>query len=200
MVLLWDGIPHLRENQHIYIISNEEIKMGDYYLCKLSMKALKCIGDEYFNNVDEKKIILTTDVDLISDGVQSISDEFLEWFVKNTSCENVELKDSKTVKEHIWDGSNDGEIIWEKEIIIPMDVHFFECFNIDRSNMITEIGKETIRDLEKIIHKWQKQQIEYEELAEIHKENDHNFKKFKYKGIATRDCWKELLNVIKNGK
>jgi hypothetical protein len=30
-----------------------------------------------------KKIILTTDLDLIKDGVQSIDNEFLEWFVKN---------------------------------------------------------------------------------------------------------------------
>ena len=34
-----------------------------------------------------KKIILTTDQDLIKDGVQAIDDEFLEWFVKNPSCQ-----------------------------------------------------------------------------------------------------------------
>ena len=38
-----------------------------------------------------KKIILTTDQELISDGVQPIDDEFLEWFVKNPSCEEVEV-------------------------------------------------------------------------------------------------------------
>jgi hypothetical protein len=41
----------------------------------------------------DKKIILTTDPDLIKDGVQSIDDEFLEWFVKNPSCEEVEVAD-----------------------------------------------------------------------------------------------------------
>jgi hypothetical protein len=40
----------------------------------------------------EFKIILTTDQDLIKDGVQAIDDEFLEWFVNNTSCEEVEIK------------------------------------------------------------------------------------------------------------
>jgi hypothetical protein len=40
----------------------------------------------------DKKIILTTDPDLIKDGVQAIDDEFLEWFVKNNSCEGVEVK------------------------------------------------------------------------------------------------------------
>jgi hypothetical protein len=38
-----------------------------------------------------KKIILTTDAELIKDGVQTIDDDFLEWFVKNPSCENVEV-------------------------------------------------------------------------------------------------------------
>ena len=37
-------------------------------------------------------IILTTDQDLIADGIQSIDDEFLEWFVKNPSCEYVDQR------------------------------------------------------------------------------------------------------------
>jgi hypothetical protein len=44
----------------------------------------ECLGKEVC------KIILTTDQDLIKDGVQAIDDEFLEWFVKNPSCEEVE--------------------------------------------------------------------------------------------------------------
>jgi hypothetical protein len=39
-----------------------------------------------------RKIILTTDGDLIKDGVQSIDDEFLEWFVKNPSCEEAKVE------------------------------------------------------------------------------------------------------------
>jgi len=39
-----------------------------------------------------KKIILTTDQDLIKDGIQSIDDEFLEWFVKNPSCEYIKTE------------------------------------------------------------------------------------------------------------
>ena len=77
-------------NQHIYITSDEEIKEGDW-----------CIGmDGIFQykgkvNIPDfelpKKIILTTDQDLIKDGVQAIDDEFLEWFVKNPSCEEVDI-------------------------------------------------------------------------------------------------------------
>jgi hypothetical protein len=39
-----------------------------------------------------KKIILTTDQDLIKDNVQAIDDEFLKWFVKNPSCEEVGIE------------------------------------------------------------------------------------------------------------
>jgi hypothetical protein len=87
---IWDGIgkpPH--HNQNIYITSDEKPNGEDWF-----------IRDGYlhrrsnytkYKEVD-KKIILTTDPDLIKDGVQSIDDEFLEWFVKNPSCEEVELE------------------------------------------------------------------------------------------------------------
>lgn len=39
-----------------------------------------------------KKVILTTDPELIKDGVQPIDDEFLEWFVKNPSCDFIETE------------------------------------------------------------------------------------------------------------
>ena len=42
-----------------------------------------------------KKIILTTDQDLIKDGVQAIDDDFLVWFVKNPSCEFIEVKEDE---------------------------------------------------------------------------------------------------------
>lgn len=39
-----------------------------------------------------QKIILTTDPILIADGVQPIDDEFLQWFVQNPNCEEVEVE------------------------------------------------------------------------------------------------------------
>jgi hypothetical protein len=72
-------------NQNIYITSDEEIKEGDWVLGGLGGIDIKKYG-RYFAE-DWKKIILTTDPDLIADGVQAIDDKFLEWFVKNPSCE-----------------------------------------------------------------------------------------------------------------
>jgi hypothetical protein len=80
------------ENQHIYITSDEEIKVGDWYFITESIS--KCESKYEANDLTDicKKIILTTDPYLISDGTQAIDDEFLEWFVKNPSCESVETK------------------------------------------------------------------------------------------------------------
>ena len=39
-----------------------------------------------------KEILLSTDDLLIKDGVQAIDDEFLEWFVKNPSCEEIKVE------------------------------------------------------------------------------------------------------------
>jgi hypothetical protein len=93
---------------NIYITSsNEEIK--DWFIYKTENKAVilkaKNINSDTIT-VDShievgtwvslkycKKIILTTDDRLIKDGVQPIDDEFLEWFVKNPSCEFVEVKE-----------------------------------------------------------------------------------------------------------
>jgi hypothetical protein len=76
-------------NQHIYITSEKEIKEGDWVLNTNTNSIAKYTGH---GSMDWwVKIILTTDVDLIKDGVQAIDDEFLEWFIKNPSCVFVEI-------------------------------------------------------------------------------------------------------------
>ena len=89
-------------NQNIYITSNEEIKEGDWVLFEGNDTIKKAIDSTFtsgVNNIrihaDKKvfKIILTTDGDLIKDGVQAIDDDFLQWFVENPSCEEVEVSE-----------------------------------------------------------------------------------------------------------
>jgi hypothetical protein len=104
-------------NQHIYITSDEEISglenniwvynNGRVWLWENTM-ALR-------SNNKPKKIILTTDQDLIKDGVQDIDDEFLEWFVKNPSCEFVK------VKKGFADGTDWGYNFLDYKIIIPKE-------------------------------------------------------------------------------
>jgi hypothetical protein len=77
------------QNQNVYITSDEQANEGDWGYIPFQGGNIKLVG-KYFAD-DWKKIILTTDQELIADGVQAIDDEFLEWFVKNPSCESVEV-------------------------------------------------------------------------------------------------------------
>ena len=91
--------------QHIYITSDENLKSGDWALNIEENTIFKPSNDEIYDIKNSeakyyeycKKIILTTDQDLIADGVQAIDDEFLEWFVKNPSCEEVKIEDYGTL-------------------------------------------------------------------------------------------------------
>jgi hypothetical protein len=83
-------------NKNIYITSNEEIKERDYGLDTFHKEIRKFRNKNFVSKYD-KKIILTTDQDLIKDGVQTIDDEFLVWLVKNPSCERVEVVNDEYV-------------------------------------------------------------------------------------------------------
>ena len=110
--------------QNIYITNSEEIKDGDWVYCRTENRVL--VSNVSYSKLEEArfKIILTTDPDLIKDGVQAIDDSFLEWFVKNPSCERVEV-------ENEWEGngtmfgfkmgnvSPDGT--WRYKIILPQE-------------------------------------------------------------------------------
>ncbi|MEI6882222.1 MAG: hypothetical protein WCK82_12945 [Bacteroidota bacterium] len=86
--------------QNIYITSDEEIKERDWHLNIVTNKiSTYNIGLLNPNRSNYKKIILTIDQDLINDDVQAIDDEFLEWFVKNPSCEEVNVESYKIDKE-----------------------------------------------------------------------------------------------------
>jgi hypothetical protein len=82
----------LAKQQNIYITcDDEDINELDYIITKDG----KLVEVSYLLSLDleqASKVVLTTDKDLIEDGVQEIDDEFLEWFVNNPSCEKVEVK------------------------------------------------------------------------------------------------------------
>lgn len=114
--------------KNIYITSDEEIKEGDWLLkCKnindwnfksgeleekdYSYFAVKCVSLALINPED-KKIVLTDNKDLIADGVQEVPEDFLQWFIKNSSCEKVEVKPLL---------SNNGRALFGYKIIIPKE-------------------------------------------------------------------------------
>jgi len=97
-------------NQHIYITSDEEIKDGDWFYNTI-YNFITRIGDI---TAYDFKIILTTNKLLINDGVQAIDDGFLEWFVKNPSCEKVKI-------ETIWVAGNSEEDLYSYKPVIPQE-------------------------------------------------------------------------------
>jgi hypothetical protein len=114
------------QNQNTYITSDEEIKQ-DWFISfnddESFMDIIKNYAVENFNDyADEdwvsecEKIILTTDQDLIKDGVQAIDDEFLKWWIKNPSCEYVVVYFN--YKKFRWSGLNKSQCY---EIIIPQE-------------------------------------------------------------------------------
>jgi hypothetical protein len=120
-------------NNNIYITSDEEIKEGDWTFdgenpYKWTEDDVEdCLYNPGFENYKGcKKIILTTDGDLIKDGIQAIDDEFLEWFVKNPSCERVE------VSEDCFKPSN---------MVYGIDMEPYKIIIPSRGITITHVGK-----------------------------------------------------------
>jgi hypothetical protein len=115
--------------KHIYITNSEKIKEGvnQWYFDKTLNKPYNSGGAQYLYK--QNVIVLTTDKGLIADGVQSIPDEFLEWFVKNSNCEEIEFEKFHGINTSIAEVnaiSGDGSLNWQGKsdlrdykIIIP---------------------------------------------------------------------------------
>jgi len=148
-------------NQNIFITNSEEIKDGEYGIClnlvregfeshqvvfkmdSEQRQAMEDLGGQ--KKAEVLKVILTTDQDLIKDGIQKIDDEFLEWFVKNQNYEEVK---TKLVEFEVDMGLGDSCIEYGSyyKIIIPeepkqekmynqidLEVAFYEGVNGDLS-------------------------------------------------------------------
>jgi hypothetical protein len=183
--LVYDAEPFTHDeydvisNQHIYITNNSDIKEGDWCLSKLN--EVVRFGKKFTASL-YKKIILTTDQDLIKDGVQSIDDEFLEWFVKNPSCERVEVEKYHGINTSIsevnyiagdgslsWQGKND---LRDYKIIIPKE----------EPNPLT-VGKEFYESADKNITVYRQETLE--EAAERYAESKSS--NFSFRNTHIRD-------------
>jgi len=118
---------------NIYITNDEEIKEEDWFITK--GEVFKCtLSNEFIwrNNFDKfpsikiecKKIILTTDQDLIQNGIQAIPDDFLEWFCQNSSCEFVEVvKDLRQIDQNNLVTRGSTALVEYYKLIIPQEEH-----------------------------------------------------------------------------
>jgi hypothetical protein len=135
------------ENQHIYITSDEEIKDGDWMIRGNEQPTLVTPNFFWDFGVRYYKIILTTDQDLIEDGVQAIDDEFLEWFVNNPSCEFIQTKrlEDGQYFDYLEDNSVIEGIYENYKIIIPQEEFKQEP---ERGITITHFGKQETKMIE----------------------------------------------------
>ena len=117
--------------RHLYITNDEEVKKEDWtiWLGKDNQPFLKKVIDEregewllsstydmWVKKDKPKKIILTTDSDLVKESVQAIDDKFLQWFCNNSSCEEVE-----TYSLGIQNAETGESGHYKYEIIIPKE-------------------------------------------------------------------------------
>jgi hypothetical protein len=116
--------------QHIYITSDEitGFENNIWVISGTRVWLWQSTMALVFND-KPRKIILTTDQDLIKDGVQAIDDEFLQWFVKNPSCEEVkvelQIKSVQLPQKQLSKNSYDLSFRWIDvtyyKIIIPQE-------------------------------------------------------------------------------
>jgi len=195
------------QNQHIYITSDEEIKERDYIISLVDDESFemvwKCDESQIKNIIDFdlefKKIILTTDQDLIKDGVQSIDDTFLEWFVKNPSCEKVDVNDWLDDNGNIaFGGDKRYQIcnhIYDKIIIPQEELKQIKCYcghTITCDCSLLEEPKQNCKHCKQSISKYgcacakQKEEPKQETLEEV---AEHNY--------PGGDVWTEEQAVIR---
>jgi hypothetical protein len=80
--------------QNIHITSDSKFVREEYITDGIeAIKATPKLVDAQglVDRRDWKKILMTTDPDLIKDGVHPIGEEFLQWFVENPTCIKVEV-------------------------------------------------------------------------------------------------------------
>ena len=156
--------------QNIYITSDEEIKERDWCI-NANNRIVRALNDERdFNPL--LKIILTTDDDLIKDGVQAIDDEFLKWFVENPSCEEVEVilnEVSYFIEDNIY------------KIIIPND------FTIKTRVSTVEYSEHTKKVVEE-------HNLMYDKVIEFINNNIEEFDK----ALELHRRKKDIINMMKS--
>jgi hypothetical protein len=170
---------------HIYITSNEDIKIGNWVLNIEENTIFKPSTYEIYHIKNSeakyyeycKKIILSTDPDLIKDGVQAIDDEFLEWFVNNPSCEFVEVEDYYDPKNMVYGiNTNPYKITIPKEeakqetveqTAVEWLVEYFSKY-VDMNKHLEEIEQAKEMEKQQIIDAYRSGKINQLENSELY--------------------------------
>jgi hypothetical protein len=168
------------ENVNIYITNDELIKEGDWVITPNPKKPLeKANKSSYLPHYNKKrKIVLTTDVDLIADGVQAIDDTFLKWFVNNPDREEVEV----IYGLDITDGMS--VFIFSYQVILPKEEEF--CHYSGLPSPLAYIEKPKQETLEKVLA----QKLQELNSCDLHGLDEQSFQSGYSNGFVNGANWK----------
>jgi hypothetical protein len=153
----------LGNNVNIYITDDSKIRNGDWYFdgSDFVHKKTKYNDSLVDGNKQAKKIILTTDTKLIEDGIEEIDDnddneaKFIEWLIKNPTCEFVEthlwISDEDDIDEY-YDSPDEYPSYYE--IIIQIESKFKNRQIGSAEFVANEIIKNTIISKEEPKQDW----------------------------------------------
>jgi hypothetical protein len=200
---LMDRQGHPVTSYNIYTTSDEEIKEDDWvfnsHKVEFAPQIYKMpphpIEGEWWDEEElstTKKIILTTDQDLIKNGVQAIDDEFLEWFVKNPSCEEVEI-----VKKKIILGKVAGTTYtdFNYKIIIPKEDFEYVSIGEERIKLPIQEPKQETLELKRNYQKHSLTKTKGYKLwcniiQRCYNPKNHSYKYYGEKGVIMEDYFK----------
>ena len=151
-------------NQNIYITSNSKFVKDEYITDGVEvMKATPKLVDAQglVDRRDWKKILMTTDPELIKDGVHPIGEDFLQWFVENPTCIKVEVvyglfnPMGRQVDPNDL-GQNHSKCVWKYKIITTKEEqkqHLIDMMKGDEELGLYDIFNDEKREgVRRIIH------------------------------------------------
>jgi hypothetical protein len=151
-------------NQNIYITSDSKFVRDEYITDGIEvMKATPKLVDAQglVDRRDWKKILMTTDPELINDGVHPIGEEFLKWFVENPTCIKVEVvyglfnPMGRQVDPNDL-GQNHSKCVWKYKIITTKEEqkqHLIDMMKGDEELGLYDIFNDEKREgVKRVIH------------------------------------------------
>ena len=150
--------------QNIHITSDSKFVRDEYItdgieVIKATPKLVDAQG--LVDRRDWKKILMTTDPELIKDGVHPIGEEFLQWFVENPTCIKVEVvyglfnPMGRQVDPNDL-GQNHSKCVWKYKIITTKEEqkqHLIDMMKGDEELGLYDIFNDEKREgVKRVIH------------------------------------------------
>jgi hypothetical protein len=185
-------------NNNIYVTSDEKIEDVRPHKGKWQLEKGQILNKfpNYLTDLSEcELVIMTTDPILIAEGVQAIDDEFLEWFVKNPSCESVEVEKIKSFDGFLDPQYGSPKYKFNYKIIIPKEEPKQEKLEQAANRLFYTVGNEGIASIDSFMKgaKWQAERMYSEgEVIDSIKYTIDNFFNGKIAGLNSKEIFEQF--------